>query len=146
MKGRSRRTRVQKELYETTDYVICAEHRFTGSFELGCWMCGFEDFLYRMALDEEWIHRFLNVCWNTRRRSSSGITRQWGRTSTTRPAGTIFATQNAPFVSPDMFRELVKAVFQGAHRLYQAFYKGEIPAPFLRKRIQADRRPGGLRR
>ena len=27
-------------------------------FELGCWMCGFEDFATRMALDEEWIHRF----------------------------------------------------------------------------------------
>lgn len=32
-----------KELYETTDYVICAEHPVYGIFELGCWMCGFED-------------------------------------------------------------------------------------------------------
>lgn len=37
-----------KTIYEETDYIICAEHPIYGVFELGCWMCGFDDFLLRM--------------------------------------------------------------------------------------------------
>jgi len=59
-------TRQAKRLYEETDYVICAEHPVYGIFELGCWMCGFDD----------------------------------------------FATQTSLFVSPDMFRRLIKPYFK----------------------------------
>ncbi len=40
----------------------CGRHPTLGISELGCWMCGFEDFLYRLAGDPEFVHRlFSNV-------------------------------------------------------------------------------------
>ena len=31
------------------DYAVMAEHLVLGVFELGCWMFGFDDYLYRLA-------------------------------------------------------------------------------------------------
>ena len=132
-----------KELYETTDYVICAEHPVYGIFELGCWMCGFEDFLYRMALDEEWIHRFFE---RVLEEGHPAILHGGGAVHPLHVQRGRFCNAERTVRFTGHVPGAGKAVFQGAHRLYQAFYKGEIPAPFLRKRIQADRRPGGLRR
>ncbi len=101
-----------KELYETTDYVICAEHPVYGIFELGCWMCGFEDFLYRMALDEEWIHRFFERVLEYQKKVIQRYYTAVGPYIHYTSSGDDFATQNAPFVSPDMFRELVKPYFK----------------------------------
>ena len=50
-----------KKLYEETDYVICAEHPVYGIFELGCWMCSFDDFLLKMAIDKEFVNRFFEA-------------------------------------------------------------------------------------
>lgn len=101
-----------KELYETTDYVICAEHPVYGIFELGCWMCGFEDFLYRMALDEEWIHRFFERVLEYQKKVIQRYYTAVGPYIHYTSSGDDFATQNAPFVSPDMFRELIKPYFK----------------------------------
>ena len=38
-------------LFNETDYVVCAEHPVYGILELGCWMCGYEDFLMRLITD-----------------------------------------------------------------------------------------------
>lgn len=101
-----------KELYENTDYVICAEHPVYGIFELGCWMCGFEDFLTRMALDEEWVHRFFERVLEYQKKVIARYYGALGQYIHYTSSGDDFATQNAPFVSPDMFRELVKPYFQ----------------------------------
>ena len=99
-------------MYETTDYVICAEHPVYGIFELGCWMCGFEDFLYRMALDEEWIHRFFERVLEYQKKVIQRYYTAVGPYIHYTSSGDDFATQNAPFVSPDMFRELIKPYFK----------------------------------
>ncbi len=101
-----------KELYENTDYVICAEHPVYGIFELGCWMCGFEDFLTRMALDEVWVHRFFERVLEYQKKVIARYYGALGQYIHYTSSGDDFATQNAPFVSPDMFRELVKPYFQ----------------------------------
>jgi uroporphyrinogen decarboxylase len=63
-------TRKAKRLYEDSDYVVVAEHPVYGYLELGCWMFGFEDFLYRLVGEQEtaeWFferyHRYVvDVC------------------------------------------------------------------------------------
>ena len=82
------------------------------SIELGCWMCGFEDFLYRMALDEEWIHRFFERVLEYQKKVIQRYYTAVGPYIHYTSSGDDFATQNAPFVSPDMFRELVKPYFK----------------------------------
>ena len=100
-----------RELYENTDYVICAEHPVYGIFELGCWLCGFEDFLYRMAADEEWVHRFFERVLEYQKRVIERYYTAVGPYVHYTSSGDDFATQNAPFISPDMFRELIKSYF-----------------------------------
>ena len=101
-----------KDLYENTDYVICAEHPVYGIFELGCWLCGFEDFLYRMALDEEWVHRFFERVLEYQKKVIKRYYTAVGPYVHYTSSGDDFATQNGPFVSPDMFRELIKPYFK----------------------------------
>ena len=97
-----------KEMYENTDYVICAEHPVYGVFELGCWMCGFEDFLYRMAVDEEWVHRFFERVLEYQKKVIEKYYTAVGPYIHYTSSGDDFATQNGPFISPDMFRRLIK--------------------------------------
>lgn len=53
--------RQAKHLFQETEYVVCAEHPVYGIFELGCWMCGFDDFLVRMAIDTEFVNKFFEL-------------------------------------------------------------------------------------
>lgn len=115
-----------KYLYENTDYVICAEHPIYGIFELGCWMCGFEDFLYRMALDEEWVHRFFERVLEYQKRVTEIYYSAIGPYVHYTSSGDDFATQNAPFFSPDMFRELVKPYFQERISYTKKFTKAKF--------------------
>lgn len=45
-----------KALHEQTDYAVMAEHPVLGVFELGCWMFGFDAYLYRLAGEPELVH------------------------------------------------------------------------------------------
>lgn len=101
-----------RELYENTDYVICAEHPVYGIFELGCWMCGFEDFLYRMALDEVWVHRFFERVLEYQKKVIERYYTAVGPYVHYTSSGDDFATQNGPFISPEMFREMIKPYFK----------------------------------
>ena len=101
-----------KRLYEETDYVICAEHPVFGVFELGCWMCGFDDFLMKMALDEEFVHRFFEIILAYQKKVIEIYYGAVGKYIHYTSSGDDFATQNAPFISPQMFRDLIKPYFK----------------------------------
>lgn len=103
--------RQARRLYEETDYIICAEHPVYGIFELGCWLCGFEDFLVKMALDEEFIEKFFAKVLAYQKRVIEIYYGALGKWIHYTSSGDDFATQNGPFVSPDMFAELVKPAF-----------------------------------
>lgn len=45
-----------RDLYENTDFAVVAGHSMFGVFELGCWLCGFNDFLPRLFLDKSFVH------------------------------------------------------------------------------------------
>ncbi len=64
-----------RRLWEETDFVVVAEHPVYGVFELACWMCGFEDFLWRLAADKPFVHALFNTYWPCRRNLSALITR-----------------------------------------------------------------------
>jgi len=50
-----------KFLHEETDFVVCASHPVYGVFELGLWMCGFEEFMVRLYEDEPFVRRFFEI-------------------------------------------------------------------------------------
>ena len=97
-----------KYLYENTDYVICGSHPVYGIFELGCWMCGFDDFLMKMALEPEFIHRFFEIVLDYQLKVSELYYSEIGEYIHYTSSGDDFATQASTFMSVGMFDEFIK--------------------------------------
>ena len=101
-----------RNLYEGTDYVICAEHPVYGIFEIGCWMCGFDDYLIKMAIDEDYIKKFSERYLKYQRTVSEYYYKEVGPYIHYTSSGDDFATQASLFLSPDMFRKNIKPYFK----------------------------------
>lgn len=96
-----------RRLSESTDYVLVGEHPVYGYFELGCWLCGYDDFLYRLMAEPEFVealfkryHQYVHQVVERYYRSIG----PWIQVTT---SGDDFGTQSAPLLSPDCFRELI---------------------------------------
>lgn len=96
-----------KRLYYDTDLVIIGEHPVYGVMELGCWMCGFDDFLYRMLAEPEFVEKFFDHVWQYQRDVIERYYTAIGPYLHITTSGDDFGTQNAPFLSPATFRELI---------------------------------------
>lgn len=104
-----------KDIYENSDYVICAEHPVYGVFELGCWMFGFDDFLMKMILEPEIVKEFFEIILDYQKKVIKKYYGKIGPYIHYTSSGDDFATQTSTFVSREMFRQQV--------------------APFLKERI-----------
>ena len=104
--------REAKRLWEETDYIVCAEHPVYGVFELGCWMCGFDDFLLRMGIEPEFVMKFFEKIWQYQKRVIEIYYGALGKYIHYTTSGDDFATQQNLFMSVDMFRELIKPFFK----------------------------------
>jgi len=94
-------------LFEQTPYVVCGRHPYFGVFELGCWMCGFDDFLYRLAGEPEFVQRFFEIVLAYQKRVDALYYGRIGRYLHFTTSGDDFGTQRAPFLSPEMFRTAI---------------------------------------
>ena len=100
--------RQAKHLYEDTDYIVCAEHPVYGVFELGCWMCGFDDFLLKMGIDPDFVFKFFDKIWEYQKRVTEIYYGALGKYIHYTTSGDDFATQSSLFVSVEMFSEMIK--------------------------------------
>lgn len=100
-----------RELHETTDYIVCAEHPVYGIFELGCWLCGFDDFLYRMLAEPEFVTHFFAIVLEYQKKVIQRYYSKLGAYIDYTSSGDDFATQTSMFISPQLFRELVLPYF-----------------------------------
>lgn len=101
-----------KKLYQETDYVICAEHPVYGVLELGCWMCGFDEFLLKMAMEPEFVLKFFDIVLNYQKKVIEIYYGALGDYIHFTTSGDDFGTQTGPFISPAMFAELVKPYYK----------------------------------
>jgi uroporphyrinogen decarboxylase len=97
-----------ERLHESTDYAVIAEHPVLGVFELGCWMFGFEDYLYRLAAEPEVVHAFSGRVLAYQKAVIEKYYGALGRHIDCTTSGDDFGTQAGPFMSTIMFDELVK--------------------------------------
>ena len=97
-----------KDLMENSDYIICAEHPVYGVFELGCWMCGFDDFLLRMAIDPAFVFKFFDNIWAYQQRVIEIYYGALGKYIHYTTSGDDFATQQNLFMSVEMFEEFIQ--------------------------------------
>ena len=116
-----------KALHENTDYAVVAEHPVLGVFEIGCWMFGFDDYLYRCAAEPELVHAFSERILAYQKKVIDAYYGALGRYIDCTTSGDDFGTQTGPFMSTGMFRELIKPYLKEriAHtrRYTDAFYK-----------------------
>jgi len=94
-------------LYEETPYVVCGRHPYFGVLELGCWMCGYDEFLYRLAGEPEFTHRFFEIVLTYQKRMDAiyyGVLGPYLHFTT---SGDDFGAQAGPFLSPRMFRDQI---------------------------------------
>ncbi len=108
-------------MFEETDYIICAEHPVYGIFELGCWMCGFDDFLLKMAIDEDFVKQFFEIILNYQKRVIEIYYGALGKYIHYTSSGDDFATQTSLFISPYMFKKLIKPYFKERIRYTKNF-------------------------
>lgn len=110
-----------RRLYEDTDYVVCAEHPVFGVLELGCWMCGFDDFLLKMALDPEFVYSFFDKVLDYQKEIIKIYYGALGEYIHFTTSGDDFGTQKGPFVSPAMFREMIAPYYKERIRYTKEF-------------------------
>jgi len=110
-----------KYLYEQTDYIICAKHPVYGVFEMGCWMCGFDDFLLKMALDEEFVFRFFDIFYEYQKGITELYYKELGKYIHYTSSGDDFAMQLNTFMSVDMFDRMIKPYFKDRITLTKTF-------------------------
>jgi uroporphyrinogen decarboxylase len=92
---------------QDTPYVVCARHPYFGVLELGCWMCGFDDFLYRLAAEPDFVHRFFEIVLAYQRRVDEIYYAAVGPWIHFTTSGDDFGAQTGPLLSPSMFRSMV---------------------------------------
>ena len=112
-----------KNLYENTDYAIVGEHPCLGVFELGCWMFGFDDFLYRLAGDPETVHWFFEKILDYQKEIIKLYYGAIGEYINCTTSGDDFGTQHGTFMSVKMFDELIAPYMKERIRYTKTFTK-----------------------
>lgn len=96
-----------KRLFEETDFVVVGEHPTYGVLELGCWMCGFDDFLYRILAEPEFVEKFFSKVYQYQAELIELYYGEIGQYIHLTTSGDDFGTQRAPFMSPKAFSGVV---------------------------------------
>jgi uroporphyrinogen decarboxylase len=100
-----------RELQREGHYVVAALHPVYGILELGCWMCGYSEFLLKMAMEPDFVRSFFDRIVHIQ----MGVIDQYysalGGYIDLTTSGDDFGTQGGPFMSPRMFQRLIAPYF-----------------------------------
>lgn len=97
-----------KYLHEETDYAVIAAHPIWGIFDAGCFLMSFEDFLYRLAGEPEFVHAFSERFFEYQKKVIDIYYGALGRYIDGTTGGEDYGTQRGPFMSKNMFDEQIK--------------------------------------
>ncbi len=92
-------------------YVVVAEHPVYGILELGCWMCGYDDFLMRLAADPDFVRRFFDRVFAIQMAVIEQYYAVLGPLADLTTSGDDFGSQNGPLISPRMFERFIAPYF-----------------------------------
>ena len=93
-------------------YVVVAEHPVYGVLELGCWMCGYDDFLMRLAGDTDFVRAFSDIVFDLQMRIIEPYYAALGPYIDLTTSGDDFGMQQGPLLSPRAFETLVAPYFR----------------------------------
>jgi uroporphyrinogen decarboxylase len=100
-----------QKLYTHTDYVVIGEHPVFGVLELGCWMCGYDEFLVRFVSDPDFVRSFFDRYFAIQMRVVEAYYAAIGEYIHVTMSGDDFGMQSGPLVSPQMFRTFIAPYF-----------------------------------
>ncbi len=100
-----------RRLRDDGQYVVVAEHPMFGILELGCWMCGYDDFLIRMATDPDFVRLFFDKVLAIQLELIEQYYGALGGLIDLTTSGDDFGTQMGPMLSPAMFGQLIAEPF-----------------------------------
>lgn len=100
-----------KALREQNQYVVIAEHPVYGILELGCWMCGYNDFLLKLAADTDFVRIFFDKVLGIQLAVIEQYYSVLGPSIDLTTSGDDFGMQNGPMLSPMMFGSLIVPYF-----------------------------------
>jgi uroporphyrinogen decarboxylase len=100
-----------RRLWQESDWVVVAEHPVYGVFELACWMCGFDDFLWRLAGDQAFVHALFRRLLALQKAFILPYYQALGAFCHLTTSGDDFGTQTGPFLSPRTFRQCILPYF-----------------------------------
>lgn len=112
-----------KRLYEETDYAVVAGHSMFGVFELGCWLCGFNDFLPRLAVDKKFVHIFFGRVLEIQKAIVGKYIDLVGPYVQMIETADDLGQQYNSFMSRETYREIIKPY----HKEYVQFIKSKAP-------------------
>ncbi len=100
-----------RQLHDEGRYVVIAEHPVFGILELGCWMCGYDEFLLRLAGDPDFARAFFDKIFAMQMALIEPYYKALGPYIELTTSGDDFGMQTGPLISPEMFGELVAPYF-----------------------------------
>jgi len=100
-----------RRLREEGCYVVVASHPVFGILELGCWMCGYDDFLLKLACEPDFVRLFFDKVLEIQLAVTEQYYAALGPYIDLTTSGDDFGMQCNPLVSPDMFGELIAPYF-----------------------------------
>jgi uroporphyrinogen decarboxylase len=105
--GRYDEVRAEAEALHRRGFAVSAQPDINGVFELSCWLCGFDRMLMDMAMNPEFVRALFEKITQIQERFAANYYSALGDEAEMVQLGDDFGTQNGPFFSPDMYRELV---------------------------------------
>ena len=103
--------RQARELRDQGRYVVVGEHPVFGILELGCWMCGYDDFLMKMVLDEPFVRAFFDRYFEIQMAIVEQYYAVLGPYLDLTTSGDDFGAQQGPLLSPELFDRLIAPHF-----------------------------------
>jgi len=105
---------------------VSAQPDINGVFELACWLCGFDRILMAMATDPEFVGALFERITAIQERFAANYYARLGDEAEMVQLGDDFGTQNGPFFSPEMYRELVVPYQRRYHQAIRAGTSAKI--------------------
>jgi uroporphyrinogen decarboxylase len=94
-----------------------------GVFELGCWLCGFDDFMTRLAIDKKFVTVFFDRVLEIQKEIVGRYLDLVGPYIHIVETADDLGMENNLMISPAIYRELIKPY----HKEYTQFIKSKVP-------------------
>ncbi len=101
-----------RRLRQENWYVVVAEHPVYGILELGCWMCGYSEFLLKMAMEPDFVKLFFEKVLQIQLGVIEAYYPVLAPFIDLTTSGDDFGTQGGPFMSARMFEQLIAPYFK----------------------------------